>query len=202
MTKDTNALPSPQDPYVVHVDDNAQVDSDWRVGLFGGCSDSCLSCVVPTFVPCVGISESACGFMERPQAILLGVVFGILVLCDYIFCILFATSGKKKEYYYYYDSYYNYLTDTWDYYYTLYYTEKTSYTYFVILWVCILLYVLGLTAFRSVFRSKLTIPGNCGLDLVLSAFCSCCVVAQMRTHTKRGGDMSDDVDTLPPYTGN
>lgn len=202
MSKETNGMPSPQDPYVVHVDDNAQVDGDWRVGLFSGCSDSCLSCVIPTFVPCVGISESACGIMERSQAIILGLVFGALVLCDYIFVILFAASGKKTDYYYAYDYEYDYLTNTWNYYTTLYSRKKTSYTYLVIFWVCVLLYVLGLTAFRSLFRTRLTIPGSYCLDLVLSVFCSCCVVAQMRTHVKRGGDMSDEVDTLPPYDGN
>lgn len=168
----------------------------WRVGLCGGCCEDCCSCVIPWLAPCIGITEAARAVTDRSSASALGVFFGILVLGIYISDAILG--ARKSETSYEYESRYDYWTHSYHYYGVEVKTKVVPYTLAIIVSACCVVYWIGLLVFRGFFRGKLQLPGNCCYDCLATFFCSCCVVAQMRTHVKRG-ELSQDVDILPAY---
>lgn len=189
-----------RNPYAAVNDGGLSGLGFWRVKLCDGCCDDCCCCIIPTFVPCVGIAQAARAIMDRPSATALGVFFGILVLGFYVSgAIVGATSSTPKTTYEY-ESVYDYLTGTYDYLHVKVTKETIPRALGVTFFAFWVVYGIGLLVFRGAFRSKLQLPGNCCDDCFAAFFCSCCAVAQMRTHVKRG-EFRPSVDILPAYRG-
>lgn len=191
-------------PYVVHVDDDAltkpldvnscEIDSaGWQVGLFGGCSDNCCSCVVPWCFPCLGIGSATNWAWGEGAAVINLIYFAALVLGA---CV---ASGLDYEYGKQVHETETLVDDGWWWYYDYTYTVTTNNSYAIASIACSAVYLVSLAVFRVLFRRKLALPGYCLMDVLAALFCSCCVVAQMRTHSKRAATMAKGVDTLPAY---
>lgn len=194
------AIPSEM-PYLVHVDDDTlktrlDVDAcepDWHVGLFGGCCDSCCSWMVPWCCPCVGLGSAAYWAWGEGAAALSLTYFALLVVGTSV------ASGLDRQYGEQIHVTETLVQDGWHYYYDYVYTVTTTDAYLITSLVFAGLYLLSLGVFRLLFRCKLTLSGNCGTDFLFSLFCSCCVVAQMRTHALREKKLAMDAGTLPAY---
>lgn len=186
-------------PYAAHVgaDRHAAVGA-WRADICGGCCDDCCSCVIPTFVPCVGIGEAACALMDQSSAIRVAAVFGVLVLGAYVSDALFWFKSWNFQTEIVYESYYDYWSSTYHYYNMEVSIGGLPYALLVISFACSVLYCIGLCLFRGSFREKLHLPGDCCTDFLTSFCCCCCAVAQMRSHVKRSR-VAQGVDTLPAY---
>lgn len=189
-------------PYVMHVDDGVlkkPLDVDeinsrgWQVGLFGGCSDDCCSCVVPWCFPCIGIGSATNWAWGEGAAVASLIYFSILIVGSCVASVLDYEYGKQVH------ATETMVEDGWWYYYDYTYTVTTNNSYAILCIVCSALYLISLAVFRVLFRRKLTLPGMCVTDVLASLFCSCCVVAQMRTHSKRAEKQIQDVETLPAY---
>lgn len=180
--------PTPtQGPYSTLQD--AVVKGRWLASVCDGCCEDCCSCLVPTFCPCLGITQAARAILSEDAATCLGVVSGLLLVCSVISDAVFGLTGIHLDSNYEYDYYWGYYDDDRE--------VRIVYTFAAIAVGCVLLYMVVLACFRSAFRSKLRLPGDCCCDCCVSFFCSCCAVAQMRAHVKRGAAASRD--TLPAY---
>lgn len=177
-------------PHVSHEDgdeDEQPAAGAWQVELFCGCFDSWSSCLVPSFAPFIGIGEAAMAVMGSAGAIALCIFCVIVVGMDIEIVSGFA-SGRETESQVVYDgSYWTTLTTTS---YRPIFSRNLSLLAFI--------YLNGVLVVRSYFRNKLRIPGSKYTDCIAACFCSCCAVAQMRTHVKRC-EVDPDVDTLLPY---
>lgn len=195
-----NATPREM-PYLVHVDEDTLMkpldvdacEADWHVSLYGGCCDSCCSWMVPWCCPCVGIGSAAYWAWGEGTAALSLTYFALLIVGSSVASMLDSRYGEEVH-----------MTETlvkdgWYYYYDYAYTVTTTNAYLIATLVLVGVYLLSLGVFRLLFRRKLTLSGDCGTDLLSSLFCSCCVVAQMRTHALREKQRAKDAGTLPAY---
>ncbi|CAK5029865.1 unnamed protein product [Aphanomyces euteiches] len=165
-------------PELVHqVDANRQ--GQWKVGVFGCCSNLVPNCCRTLFCPCVTLGQT----MARvgSSGISYMVIYGVLYLGSLFLLYLDFYLGP----------------DFFDHgeIYDLGLRSILELVIFVISTFVV-------TAARSAVRSRLNIPGECCGDCICSCCCTCCVIAQMSTQAEAytPGKCSFGLkDSLPAY---
>lgn len=153
----------------------------WEVGLcdcFDSCGNACFALILPCFA--AGGSVNRVGGTATVTCFMLLIASVTSIVCY----ILYDNSAADHDRYYY--SYYNYSDDR-------------NNTYLAAAIALTLVYATVLAVVRQRVRMFYRIHGDCCGDCCVTLFCTCCVVAQMRTHTIRAKTAEVARATLPAY---
>lgn len=142
---------------------------------------------MPCFAPFIGIGEAAMAVMGSGWAIAVCIIFCVIVVGIDVEIVSGLATDRETNSQEVYDVYSATTVMTSHY--------RPSFSP-NLAWLALLLE--RRHGHPRYFRSKLQIRGNTCADCIAGCFCSCCAVAQMRTHVKRC-EVNPNVDTLLPY---
>lgn len=169
----------------------------WAAGLFD-CFDSCVpNCFMVTLCPCVALAQLSTRLGVASYRVVLGVLLLVTVLELTMFTLIWTEADDSDGAY---DYRWQHSSDSHD---------EDSHDLvngaFVLatMFVQFLLFVY-IWQLRSKTRSRFQLPGNAASDCLSAWFCSCCTVAQLRTHVRCYQPASctfGPPDTLQAYPG-
>ncbi|KAG7396875.1 hypothetical protein PHYBOEH_001632 [Phytophthora boehmeriae] len=202
-TNRVNHLPSPlgaielDTPRTVEVTAGDGIATGaWAAGLFD-CFDNCVpNCFMVTFCPCVALAQLSTRLGVASYRTVLGLLLMVAALEIAVFTLIWTSDGDDladSESYNYRWQHHHDSSDG--------VLNGTFVVATLFIQVMLFLYVWQL---RAKTRSRFQLPGNMASDCLSSWFCSCCTVAQLRTHVRcyqPGNCAFGAPDTLQAYPG-
>ncbi|KAG6619539.1 uncharacterized protein IUM83_18938 [Phytophthora cinnamomi] len=168
----------------------------WAAGLFD-CFDNLMpNCCMVTLCPCVALAQLSTRLGVASYRLILGLLLLVTAVELTMFAIVSTTDyedssdGSGSGYYYY----------AWEH-----RDRSLAYSSFVVITLLVqMLLFVYIWQLRIKTRTRFQLPGNAASDCLSSWFCSCCSVAQLRTHVRcyQPGDCSFGApDVLQAYPG-
>ncbi|KAL3669230.1 hypothetical protein V7S43_005613 [Phytophthora oleae] len=167
----------------------------WAAGLFD-CFDNVMpNCFMVTFCPCVALAQLSTRLGVASYRVVLSLLLFVTVLELTMFTLIWTTAEDDDSS----DEYYNYR---WTHHHS---NDKVLNGTFVIMTLTVqMLLFLYIWHLRTKTRTRFQLPGSAVTDCLSSWFCSCCTVAQLRTHVRsyQPGDCTFGApDVLQAYPG-
>ncbi|ETI53504.1 hypothetical protein F441_03555 [Phytophthora nicotianae CJ01A1] len=169
----------------------------WAAGLFD-CFDNLMpNCFMVTFCPCVALAQLSTRLGIASYRVVLSLLLFVIVVELTMFTLVWTTGEHDDDSS---DEYYSYrwthLHDSDD--------KVVNVTFVIITLIVQMLLFVYIWQLRVKTRTRFQLPGNAVTDCLSSWFCSCCTVAQLRTHVRcyQPGDCSFGApDVLQAYPG-
>eukprot|EP00644_Phytophthora_capsici_P016557 jgi/Phyca11/509998/fgenesh2_kg.PHYCAscaffold_52_\ len=166
----------------------------WAAGLFD-CFDNVMpNCFMVTFCPCVALAQLSTRLGVASYRVVLSLLLFVTVLELTMFTLIWTTAEDDDS-----SDEYNYR---WSHHHS---NDKVLNGTFVIITLAIqMLLFLFIWQLRTKTRTRFQLPGSAMTDCLSSWFCSCCTVAQLRTHVRsyQPGDCTFGApDVLQAYPG-
>ncbi|TDH72385.1 hypothetical protein CCR75_004458 [Bremia lactucae] len=145
----------------------------WASGLFD-CFDNLMpNCFMVTFCPCVALAQltTRLGISSYKVALSLLLLAALVQLAMIVLALATAKEGHNA-----YNKTYTYPSDPHD--------KEVNGVYLVIALALQGLLIGYIWRLRVRTRSRFQLPGSALTDCISSWFCSCCAIAQLRTHVR------------------
>ncbi|RHY27533.1 hypothetical protein DYB32_006711 [Aphanomyces invadans] len=172
-------------PLGANVDANGLVLGKWKTDIFGCFNDLVPNCLLATFCPCVSLAQTLHRIgMYSFNTVLM--VFGALYLLYLIFYIIQMSATSTVSF-----NSFGYPVVS----------AAATFWWYIALAVQVAAFVMFMLI-RIRVRKAFQIPGSELEDCACSFFCSCCVLAQMASHTESYTPNQcsfSPKDTLPGY---
>ncbi|CAI5720552.1 unnamed protein product [Hyaloperonospora brassicae] len=199
----TNHLPSPSTAMELDTPRTMEVvpgdgvpTGAWAAGLFD-CFDSLVpNCCMVTLCPCVALAQLSARLGVAPYRVVLSLLLFVTLVEGAMFALIWTTpdghdheNGQPKDLYDSSDDSQN---------------KVVNVTFVIITLIVQLLLSVFLWHLRVKTRTRFELPGTVWTDLLSSWFCSCCTLAQLRTHVRSYEPGSCDFrapDVLQAYPG-
>ncbi|TDH72025.1 hypothetical protein CCR75_004460 [Bremia lactucae] len=142
----------------------------WAAGLFN-CFDNLVpNCFMVTFCPCVALAQLSTRLGVAPYRVILSM---LVLASTIILTMVLLMCVTATEDYYSIDGAIGHVHD------------KMAESVFLVLMLLVVVLLLSFISYlRAITRRRFQIPGNSAIDCLSSWFCSCCAVAQLRTHVR------------------
>ncbi|RHY27532.1 hypothetical protein DYB32_006712 [Aphanomyces invadans] len=172
-------------PLGANVDANGLVLGKWKTDIFGCFNDLVPNCLLATFCPCVSLAQTLHRIgMYSFNTVLM--VFGAMYLLYLIFYIIQMSATSTVSF-----NSFGYPVVS----------AAATFWWYIALAVQVAAFVMFMLI-RIRVRKAFQIPGSELEDCACSFFCSCCVLAQMASHTESYTPNQcsfSPKDTLPGY---
>ncbi|CAH0516306.1 unnamed protein product [Peronospora belbahrii] len=159
----------------------------WASGLFD-CFDNLVpNCFMVTFCPCVALAQLSTRLGIASYRVILSLLIFVMAVELLMFALIWTTPHENDGH----DSNEGY--------------EQLADDTFVVITVLVqMLLLVYIWQLRTKTRAQFQLPGNAVTDCVSSFFCSCCTLAQLRTHVRSyqpGSCSFRAPDVLQAYPG-
>ncbi|KAG7390756.1 hypothetical protein PHYPSEUDO_006875 [Phytophthora pseudosyringae] len=169
----------------------------WAAGLFDCLENLTPNCFMVTFCPCVALAQLSTRLGVASYKVALSLLLFVTAVELVMFTLIWATAedddDSSDEYYSYNWTHRNGSHD-----------REVDGTFVVITLFMQMLLCAYIWQLRFKTRTRFQLPGNAATDCLSSWFCSCCTVAQLRTHVRSyqpGSCTFGAPDVLQAYPG-
>lgn len=160
----------------------------WAAGLFDCFDNLTPNCFMVTFCPCVALAQLSTRLGVASYRVVLSLLLFVTAVELTMFMLIWTTADEDD--------------DSSDEYYSN--DKAVNGTFVVITLIVQMLLFVYIWQLRTKTRTQFQLPGNAATDCLSSWFCSCCTVAQLRTHVRSyqpGSCTFGAPDVLQAYPG-
>lgn len=169
----------------------------WAAGLFDCLDNMMPNCFMVTLCPCVALAQLSTRLGVASYRLVLGLLLLVTALEITSFALVWTMSDDDDDssdgsYYFYGWEHSGHSGNA-----------VANGTFAVLTLLVQMLLFVYIWQLRVKTRTRFQLPGNAATDCLSSWFCSCCTVAQLRTHLRcyQPGDCSWGPDVLQAYPG-
>ncbi|KAL4093452.1 hypothetical protein PRIC1_010886 [Phytophthora ramorum] len=170
----------------------------WAAGLFDCLDNLVPNCCMVTLCPCVALAQLSTRLGVASYRVMLSLLLFVTALELTMFTLMWATAESDNDSS---DEYYSYTWESRNYYH---HNTELNGTFVIITFIVQLLLFVYIWQLRAKTRARFQLPGSPATDCLSSWFCSCCTVAQLRTHVRcyqPGNCAFGAPDVLQAYPG-